>query len=139
MWEGTEDMRVVRRVLTTVMAAIALVMSLMVAGGAVASATTSAECPAGTSHSANGEGYGYVGPGTHSLRTGPSVSCSATTNLPDSTKVWFWCYVTNSSGNAWWWVRVDGKTTAGWMYEGNMNFIVISDENGDGVVDFRHC
>ncbi len=131
-------MKVVRQVLTTVMAVLALVTALTVAGGAAASAAPAAACPT-PGHSANGEGYGFVGPGTHSLRKGPSVNCTATVNLADSTKVWFWCSVKNSAGNYWWWVRVDGESTYGWIYDGNLSLEVYSDENGDGVIDWRSC
>jgi hypothetical protein len=131
-------MKVVRQVFATAMAVFALLTTLMVAGGATASATTEAACPS-KSHNVNGEGYGYVGPGTHSLRKGPALGCEATKNLADGTKVWFWCAVENDSNHYWWWVRVDGKETYGWIYDGNMNLVVYSDENRDGVIDVRAC
>jgi hypothetical protein len=129
-------MKVVRQVLTTAMATIALGAALTVGGGASASATTEA-CPGSPNHDANGEGYGLV-VGVHSLRTGPSVECSAKNNLPSGTKVWLWCYVTNSSHNTWWWVREADQANSGWMYEGNMT-VYEYDDNGNGHWDARHC
>ncbi|WP_410613201.1 hypothetical protein [Amycolatopsis sp. lyj-109] len=129
-------MTVVRQMLTTAMATIALGTALTVTGGATASATAQA-CPGSPNHAANGEGYGIVN-GTHSLRTGPSVDCSATNNLPSGTKVWLWCYVVNSSQNTWYWVREENQANSGWMYAGNMT-IHEYDDNGNGRFEKRHC
>ncbi|MYT24310.1 hypothetical protein GTW69_29180, partial [Streptomyces sp. SID7760] len=36
--------------------------------------------------------------------------------VKDGTKLWYQCYVVNSYGNQWTYVRVDGTNTTGWLY-----------------------
>ncbi|MEV6582947.1 serine/threonine-protein kinase [Streptomyces sp. NPDC051582] len=59
--------------------------------------------------------YGYIS-GDHHLLSAPYQPCSAGALVKDGTKLWYHCYVVNSYGNQWTYVRVDGTNTTGWLY-----------------------
>ncbi|MEV0990612.1 serine/threonine-protein kinase [Streptomyces sp. NPDC049949] len=71
---------------------------------------------AGWTHSDPNPGtYGYMS-GDHHLLTAPYQPCPAGALVKDGTKLWYQCYVVNSYGNQWTYVRVDGTNTTGWLY-----------------------
>ncbi|MFC9293993.1 protein kinase [Streptomyces sp. NPDC057011] len=59
--------------------------------------------------------YGYIS-GDHHLLAAPYQQCTAGALVKDGTKLWYHCYVVNSYGNQWTYVRVDGTNAAGWLY-----------------------
>ncbi|MFE5768458.1 protein kinase [Streptomyces sp. NPDC056485] len=59
--------------------------------------------------------YGYIA-GDHHLLTAPYQPCPAGALVKNGTKLWYQCYVVNSYGNQWTYVRVDGTNTTGWLY-----------------------
>ncbi|WP_037845043.1 serine/threonine-protein kinase [Streptomyces sp. NRRL F-2747] len=59
--------------------------------------------------------YGYIS-GDHHLLTAPYQPCAAGALVKNGTKLWYQCYVVNSYGNQWTYVRVDGSNTTGWLY-----------------------
>ncbi|KMO95876.1 serine/threonine-protein kinase [Streptomyces roseus] len=71
---------------------------------------------AGWTHSDPKPGtYGYIS-GDHHLLAAPYQPCPAGALVKDGTKLWYQCYVVNSYGNQWTYVRVDGTNTTGWLY-----------------------
>ncbi|MFE2552875.1 serine/threonine-protein kinase [Streptomyces sp. NPDC059355] len=71
---------------------------------------------AGWTHSDPKPGsYGYIS-GDHHLLTAPYQPCPAGALVKNGTKLWYECYVVNSYGNQWTFVRVDGTNTTGWLY-----------------------
>ncbi|MFF4850475.1 serine/threonine-protein kinase [Streptomyces sp. NPDC001194] len=59
--------------------------------------------------------YGYIS-GDHHLLAAPYQPCAAGALVKNGTKLWYQCYVVNSYGNQWTYVRVDGTNTTGWLY-----------------------
>ncbi|MFE9387915.1 SH3 domain-containing protein [Streptomyces sp. NPDC006784] len=71
------------------------------------------------------------------VRKGPYGDCSATRWLytDDAPMIDYHCYVTNSYGNTWTYVRVQTGTLSdyGWIYDGNLP------SNGSGHGSPVHC
>ncbi|MFK0236294.1 serine/threonine-protein kinase [Streptomyces vinaceus] len=59
--------------------------------------------------------YGYLS-GDHHLLAAPYQHCSQGGLVKDGTKLWYQCYIVNSYGNQWTFVRVDGTNATGWLY-----------------------
>ncbi|MFF5701077.1 protein kinase [Streptomyces sp. NPDC012794] len=59
--------------------------------------------------------YGYIS-GDHHLLAAPYQQCAKGTLVKSGTKLWYHCYIVNSYGNQWTFVRVDGTNTTGWLY-----------------------
>ncbi|MFF3014862.1 serine/threonine-protein kinase [Streptomyces sp. NPDC057939] len=59
--------------------------------------------------------YGYIS-GSHHLLAAPYQQCAQGGLVKDGTKLWYQCYVVNSYGNQWTFVRVDGTNATGWLY-----------------------
>ncbi|MEV7728669.1 serine/threonine-protein kinase [Streptomyces sp. NPDC087917] len=59
--------------------------------------------------------YGYIS-GDHHLLAAPYQQCPQGSLVKDGTKLWYQCYVVNSYGNQWTFVRVDGTNATGWLY-----------------------
>ncbi|MGO4457077.1 protein kinase [Streptomyces sp. M-16] len=59
--------------------------------------------------------YGYIS-GDHHLLAAPYQQCSQGSLVKDGTKLWYQCYIVNSFGNQWTFVRVDGTNATGWLY-----------------------
>lgn len=63
--------------------------------------------------------YGYM-TGSYHIEVGPYASCTDVALVPSGKKVWYHCYVLNAYGHKWWWVRISGTNTAGWMSADNL-------------------
>lgn len=59
--------------------------------------------------------YGFIS-GDHHLLAAPYQNCPAGALVKSGTKLWYHCYIVNSYGNQWTYVRVDGTNTTGWLY-----------------------
>ncbi|MFF7076811.1 serine/threonine-protein kinase [Streptomyces lavendulae] len=59
--------------------------------------------------------YGYIS-GDHHLLAAPYQQCAQGSLVKDGTKLWYECYIVNSYGNQWTFVRVDGTNATGWLY-----------------------
>ncbi|MEU3468941.1 serine/threonine-protein kinase [Streptomyces sp. NPDC006687] len=59
--------------------------------------------------------YGYIS-GDHHLLAAPYQQCAQGSLVKSGTKLWYHCYVVNSYGNQWTFVRVDGTNQTGWLY-----------------------
>ncbi|MFJ9342168.1 protein kinase [Streptomyces sp. NPDC101733] len=59
--------------------------------------------------------YGYMS-GDHHLLAAPYQQCSQGGLVKDGTKLWYQCYIVNSYGNQWTFVRVEGTNATGWLY-----------------------
>ncbi|MDA5279224.1 serine/threonine-protein kinase [Streptomyces sp. Isolate_45] len=71
---------------------------------------------AGWSHRDPAPGtYGYIS-GSHHLLAAPYQQCPQGSLVKDGTKLWYQCYIVNSYGNQWTFVRVDGTNATGWLY-----------------------
>lgn len=127
----------IRRVLQPVLGVVVMLAGLVVATSpAQAGPATQAACPS-PSHNNNGEGHGVM-LGTYNLKVGPYAACDNVRSVATGTVVYLWCWVRNSHGNYWWWVRVQGTSTHGWMSEDNMT-LHFYDENNDGYIDIYRC
>ncbi|MET9762189.1 hypothetical protein ABZ016_24550 [Streptomyces sp. NPDC006372] len=78
-------------------------------------------------HENNSTGWGKL-KGTYNLKKAPYASCGNVTSLGSGTKLYFHCYVINSYGNVWVYVRKAGTETHGWM--SYANFGEISEDAG---------
>jgi hypothetical protein len=68
------------------------------------------------SHSVNGGG-GATMYSTTTVWTGPYSVCNVVGHVDTQQVLWMWCWVHNAYGNTWWYVRVGGTSTYGWVYE----------------------
>lgn len=59
--------------------------------------------------------YGYIS-GDHHLLAAPYQQCSQGSLVKDGTKLFYQCYIVNSYGNQWTFVRVEGTNATGWLY-----------------------
>ncbi|MFJ8162553.1 serine/threonine-protein kinase [Streptomyces sp. NPDC096136] len=59
--------------------------------------------------------YGYIS-GDHHLLAAPYQQCAQGSLVKSGTKLWYHCYIVNSYGNQWTFVRVDGTNQTGWLY-----------------------
>ncbi|ABW09712.1 serine/threonine protein kinase [Parafrankia sp. EAN1pec] len=101
------------------------------------SSTAVSGCPGSPDHGYNGDGYGVLTEAT-SLRSGPYAACGAVASLAQGKKVWLHCSVVNGHNNLWWWARLDGSTTAGWIYDGSLKLSYV-DDNDDGRTRIYSC
>lgn len=105
---------------------------------AVPVSPASAAIDCSVSHSRNGEGSGYTEV-SKPLKVGPYGDCAKTgANTGAWGKVWLHCYEYNSYGNLWWWVRIDGTNSAGWIYSDHLTGVDF-DDNDDGHEDITYC
>lgn len=51
---------------------------------------------------------------------GPNAGCTIDGYIGAGIRLHYHCYVVNSAGNTWTWVRVVGESIAGWVYDGNL-------------------
>lgn len=86
----------------------------------------------------NGEGAGTMEV-TANLKTGPYASCGNVRSVAAGTRLYFYCAVKNSYGNFWFYVRVGGTSTYGWMSRDNLISEDYWDEDGDGAVSHFSC
>ncbi|GAB2589582.1 hypothetical protein [Kribbella endophytica] len=55
------------------------------------------------------------------LRVGPSEGCGVVRTIGTGTDLFYHCWVENSAGHKWTYVRVANTNVEGWMYNGNLN------------------
>lgn len=102
-----------------------------------AAPTSGSECPGKPSPIYNGDGYGIL-VDTSPLRSGHYAVCDTITRIGAGKKVWLWCSVVNRHNHLWWWVRLDGTSTQGWMWDGNLKVSYV-DDNKDGKTRIYSC
>lgn len=88
----------------------------------------------------NGEGAGRM-TGTYNLKVAPYASCGNVARLTTGTVVYYQCFYNNSYGNTWWYVRVQGTQTYGWMSWDNLedDFDLGNDQVKDDTLDYINC
>ncbi len=59
--------------------------------------------------------------GDHHVLAGPYKVCAAVAPAKNGAKLLFQCYVENSFGHKWIYVRIDGSNSAGWVFTDSMN------------------
>ncbi|QYC37654.1 hypothetical protein Nocox_00075 [Nonomuraea coxensis DSM 45129] len=118
-------------------AAAVLASAVLFAPASAAQAQSAAPSCVSPPHGGNGEGSGTMR-GDFNLKTAPYAHCGNVRLLTKSTLVYYQCLYRNAYGNYWWWVRVAGTSTYGWMANDNLRFIS-TDENGNGVNDAVNC
>ncbi|MEU1184350.1 hypothetical protein ABZ464_43420 [Streptomyces sp. NPDC005820] len=108
---------------------------VLVAAAPTASAAAAVSCssPGVT----NGEGYAYMNV-TANLKVAPYAECGTVAGVSSGTKVWLHCIYYNDYGNYWWYVRIAGTSTYGWMVEGKLD-LVAYDDDGDGSWEPAAC
>src|SRR6266571_308415 len=70
-------------------------------------------------HDTNGEGIGLLYSTVH-LKVAPYAACGNVALAYKGDTVYYWCQYTNSYGNVWWYVRLSGTATYGWLYSGDL-------------------
>jgi hypothetical protein len=124
-------MMLTRTKISTVLTAGIVATGLLNATGATATAdarpTSAAVDCTPPYHENNSTGWGKLN-GTYNLKKAPYAACGNVTSLSSGTKLYFHCYVINSYGNEWVYVRKAGTETHGWMSWAN--FGEISEDTG---------
>lgn len=93
-------------------------MATAPAAGAATSAAAACTHPAWQNKSG---GEGTAAGSSALVRTGPSADCAVTAEVGTSVTLFYHCWVTNSAGNKWTHVRIDGTQINGWVYNGNLD------------------
>jgi hypothetical protein len=75
---------------------------------------------------------------TAKLKAGPYADCSTVTALAEWTDFYLHCEYTNIYGNLWYYVRLKGTSTYGWVYDGDVDAAWI-DEDNDGWAYQPEC
>jgi hypothetical protein len=120
--------------LAAILATVALGTSLTTVFGAPAQAVSCA----GPSNRPNGEGY-LLTYASVPLRTGPYGECSTISHIPTDRLFWIHCNWTNIYGNHWYYGRVGGTSTYGWVYRNTDVEYRWQDENDNGAQDVEWC
>ncbi|WP_026239732.1 serine/threonine-protein kinase [Parafrankia discariae] len=94
-------------------------------------------CPAKPATRANGDGTGVLITASV-LREGPADTCGSVVTLVRGRKFWLWCNVVTKSNDTWWWARLDGTETYGWVRDDDMK-VDYTDDDGDGEVLVSSC
>lgn len=94
-------------------------------------------CPAKPATRANGDGTGVL-INASVLREGPADTCGAVVTLVRGRKFWLWCNVVTKTNDTWWWARLDGTETYGWVRDDDMK-VDYTDDDGDGEVLVYSC
>ena len=85
----------------------------------------------------NGEGEGwYVRSGT--VKSGPYGACRNVKSMSYGDSFYLHCMWVNSYGNTWWYVRLIGTSTYGWVYDSDV-YISGYDDAGDGTWEPKAC
>lgn len=85
----------------------------------------------------NGEGAGEM-TGTYNLKIAPYSDCWSVQSVSTGTRLWFHCWLLNDFGNLWWYVRIAGTETYGWMSNDNMKNLWYNDD-GDWGYEPEQC
>jgi hypothetical protein len=123
-----------RHRLAAILASVALCTSLTT----VLSTSAQAVSCAGPSNRPNGEGY-LLTYASVPLRTGPYGACSTVANIPTDRLFWIHCTWKNDYGNFWFYGRVGGTSTYGWVYRNTDVEYRWKDENENGYPDTKTC
>ncbi|GIF23430.1 hypothetical protein BJ973_004042 [Actinoplanes tereljensis] len=85
----------------------------------------------------NGDGSGkFTRTGT--LEAGPYGACDDRKTLAKGAKFWIHCSWPNDYGNLWYYVRLEGTSTYGWVWEGDVS-VSYTDDNNDGILTIYSC
>ena len=125
---------ILRRVAAMALTAVLATTGAVVTAAAPAQAAISCSDPA---NKPNGEGYALVKE-PDLLYLGPYSACGAIRTMALNDVLYIWCHWVNDYGNTWFYGRVAGTSTYGWMYTGAIEWIK-SDDDGDGTVEARGC
>nr|WP_232295355.1 serine/threonine-protein kinase [Parafrankia sp. EUN1f] len=93
-------------------------------------------CPAKPVTRVNSDGFGVLTK-VGDLREGPAGSCESLGTFVRGRKFWLWCNVTKSN-EVWWWARLDGTETSGWIRADTMKITYV-DDNDDAKVVVYNC
>ncbi|SCG40611.1 hypothetical protein [Micromonospora humi] len=64
------------------------------------------------------DGYAIMRIGAN-LKKAPEAACGTVQYVGAGTKLWLWCFTVNQYDNVWFWGRIDGTSTYGWMANAN--------------------
>lgn len=106
--------------------AIAAILGALVGTTGVTTASA-ANAPEAAAVSCSGWSITHTDPGTYAkmigtfnLKKGPYASCGNVTSVAKDTKFWIWCMTWNEYGNTWYYGRIAGTDTKGWMSQDNL-------------------
>ncbi|MEV0263944.1 hypothetical protein AB0I49_21750 [Streptomyces sp. NPDC050617] len=107
--------------------ATALAVATLALSGALVSTAASAapaakaavDCKHSISHETPGSASGTFKKSI-TLKTGPYADCGKVKQFPEGSKFWIWCGAYNNYKNLWYYGRVDGTQTKGWVYGDNL-------------------
>ncbi|MFE7115730.1 hypothetical protein ACFU99_09945 [Streptomyces sp. NPDC057654] len=106
----------------TAMAVTALALSgalVSTAASAAPAARLAVDCKHSISHETPGSASGSFKKSI-TLKTGPYADCGKVKEFPTGSKFWIWCGAYNNYKNLWYYGRVDGTQTKGWVYADNL-------------------
>jgi hypothetical protein len=106
-----------RRIISSLIAALLLAATASPA----ANATTAALCDP-PYYQNNSDGEGIVG-GSYHMKAAPYAACANVTLLSPGTVIYMWCWIENQYGHSWYYGRVKGTQTRGWLSRDNFSRI----------------
>jgi hypothetical protein len=121
------------RLLSRVLVALAVVGGVTAVGATPALA---ADCSQSVGN--NMEGWARTD-ADRPLKVGPAGACAKTGAVIQAYgKVWLHCKTINSSGNTWWYVRIEDTQKYGWIYDPYLT-TKDYDDNDDGKWEIKWC
>ncbi|MER5866465.1 hypothetical protein [Kitasatospora sp. NPDC002040] len=101
-------------------AAVLAAATLFSGLGVLTASTASAAQPCDpTQFVNNSSAYGKL-KGTYNLKYSPASECGNVASVPSGKGFYVWCYVKNYYGNKWFYGRVEGTSTYGWLSADNV-------------------
>jgi hypothetical protein len=125
-----------------IMATLATAIMLTTAGliATLAAPASAAACPFPTPGTLpNGDGKLTVLSGGTSLMTGPYSDCPRISGLAAGKVVWAWCIYLNNYNNWWYYGRVDGGSSYGWVSSERVSYTYSSDVPGQSPENTPPC
>ncbi|MFG2115851.1 hypothetical protein ACGFRB_25005 [Streptomyces sp. NPDC048718] len=111
----------VRRVLGGAVAGAALLLGGIAVPAAQAGTADASAVTCGNAYWPHNPNDGRLGSvrktGGAAAHTGPYGDCTTVGIVADGTTVRYDCYVVNDYGNTWTWVRTQGGSSLGWVYD----------------------
>ncbi|MFB9835183.1 hypothetical protein [Actinoallomurus acaciae] len=86
----------------------------------VGTAHAASDCSFTNTHNYSDKNYTFKS-GKGELYNGPNTNCGGEVDVPISLHFYEWCAYQNSAGNIWIYGRLEGTSTMGWQWQGNLN------------------
>jgi hypothetical protein len=110
-----------RRIVSSLTAAILLFAAIAFSGSATANAAQAALCD--PPHYFNGSNSTAMTLRSHNIKSAPYAACGNVAWIGEGMNIYIWCSRVNQYGNMWVYARVAGSSTRGWFSLDNIEIL----------------